>query len=275
MVTVVFWNIRKNPSAMPRLASIARHEGVDVFLLAEYPADLPDALEELGRSGAGVYREADNAEAKVRAITRLGPEVFTHRFTNAVGDLGIWSLRTPGIEHSGELLLAGVHLRSKMGGISDDDQAGIARQVVLELNDEEDRHRHRSTGCVGDFNMNPYDPGMTSVDAFHAQMTRRLAELPDRPYRKLKWRRFYNPMWGLFGDRTAGPPGSYYWEADASHNPHWCMLDQLLLRPELIDRLKALRLLDHDGTRPLTRANGSPDVEQSSDHFPLLFELDI
>ena len=105
-------------------------------------------------------------------------------------------------------------------------------------------------------------------------MTRRLAELPDHVYREMRYRRFYNPMWGLFGDRTPGPPGSYYWEADAPHNPLWCMLDQLLLRPGLIDRLKDLRLLDHDGTQSLTKNNGRPDEEQSSDHFPLLFALE-
>ncbi len=213
-------------------------------------------------------------KAKVRALTRLGQKEFIHRFSSLNREMAVWSIATSKLR-STEVLLAGVHLPSKSGGAKDTDQASIAREVVEELNDVEDRHNHRSTVVVGDFNMHPYDAGMTSVTSFHGLMTKDLAGLPDRLHRRQPRRRFYNPMWGLFGDRTPGPSGSYYWRASVLHNPYWGMLDQVLLRPMLINSLGALHILDHDGNHTLVGPDGAPDKKHISDHLPILFRLDI
>ncbi|HEY7328913.1 MAG TPA: hypothetical protein VH592_14815, partial [Gemmataceae bacterium] len=123
--------------------------------------------------------------------------------------------------------------------------------------------------------MNPYDPGMTLVTGIHALMTAQLARMRDRLYRKRRYRRFYNPMWGLFGDRTQGPAGTHYWRSNQPHNTHWAMFDQVLIRPALIDRLSTLEILDHDGKHSLLAADGAPDKGHLSDHLPIHFELDI
>ena len=45
---------------------------------------------------------------------------------------------------------------------------------------------------------------------------------------------FYNPMWSRYGDGTIGPPGTYFYRGgQVSH--FWHMLDQVLLRPSLLD----------------------------------------
>jgi hypothetical protein len=116
---------------------------------------------------------------------------------------------------------------------------------------------------------------MTSPAGFHGFMTKKLARRPDRILDGISRRRFYNPMWGAFGDRTPGPAGSYYWKASNEENTHWAMLDQVLIRPGLIERLEGVRILDHDGTHPLVGENGIPNRDKYSDHLPLVFSIEL
>ena len=238
------------------------------------PPDLAPSIARLNGLGIGAYREVVS-ESKVRAISRLGPGVFVHQFMSENRSMALWAIRDVGSSVA-EVLVAGVHLPAKLGGKTDADQIVAATSIINDLCGEEDRRGHRNTAIVGDFNMNPYDQSMTSVAGIHGLMTRDLARKSDRIHEKKAYRRFYNPMWGLFGDRTPGPAGSYFWRSSgALHNPHWSMPDQVLLRPNLIDRLSGLGILDHDGQHPLVRLDGTPDHENYSDHLPLSFSLDL
>ncbi len=275
MVTIAFWNVGKKVLVLPHLACLAVAKAVDVFLLAECPKDLTPALATLNQLGGGAWREETNGGPKVRALTRLGDGDFAHRFTGIAGDVAVWTVKAPKLAPVSEALLAGVHLLSKFGGASDADQGVVANDVIETINDAEDDRKHRNTAVVGDFNMYPYDEGMTSVTGFHGLMTKRLAAQPDRTYRRVSRRRFYNPMWGLMGDRTPGPPGTFRWESSVPHNPHWGVLDQVLLRTSLVDRLEGLEVLGSDGSHDLLGADGFPDRDNFSDHLPVMFRLDV
>jgi hypothetical protein len=91
---------------------------------------------------------------------------------------------------------------------------------------------------------------------------------------------FYNPMWTLYGNRgpddNAAPPGTYYYESEEPGELFWYMLDQVVIRPALIDRfpLDRLRILRRAGGQELLR-NHVPDRKRASDHLPLLFEVDL
>lgn len=273
VITILFWNVGGNRDALAHLPCLSQAHSIDVFLLAECPDGLASVIVAL--SGGGIaYHESVASRAKVRAVTRLPSQSFVHRFTSVSREMAVWSLSAPNLKPP-EILIAGIHLPAKIGGNSNTDQASIAREIVEELNEIEDSRSHRNTAMVGDFNMHPYDPGMTSVTGVHAQMTRALASKPDREHRQRPRRRFYNPMWGLYGDRTPGPAASHYWRSAALHNPYWGMLDQLVLRAPLIDSLREVRILDNDGYHPLTREDGVPDRRKISDHLPVLFQLDI
>jgi exonuclease III len=274
VITIIFWNINKRPDILDHIECLGQTHLVDVFILSECPKNVKPALRALNVLGVGTYREEVSAKAKVRALTRLPAGDFIHRFTSIGREMAVWSVSAPKLTPD-EVLIAGVHLPSKAGGIKDTDQDSVVGEVIEELGDVEDIHRHRNTVFVGDFNMHPYDPGMTSVTRVHGLMTRKLAELPDRVHRRQQRRRFYNPMWGLFGDRTPGPAGSYYWRSSALHNPHWGIFDQVLIRPALIDHLKDLHILDHDGNDSLVGPDDAPDRKYLSDHLPVLFRLDI
>lgn len=271
MITLLFWNIAKNPVCLEHLPCLAQTHEVDIFILAECPHSVN--LEALNAIGNGKYRRELNANAKVQAITRLDLRAFIHRYTSLGGEMAVWSAVIPNTAF--EVLVAGVHLTSKFGGTTEADQTVIANEVIAELNEVEDRQQHRNTIMIGDFNMQPYDPGMTNLIGLHGLMTQRLAERPDRTYRQKLRRSFYNPMWGLFGDRTAGPPGSHYWQASVLSNTHWGILDQVLLRPGLTEHLKNVIILDSDTQHSLVDGKGIPSIKHMSDHLPVLTVLGV
>jgi hypothetical protein len=272
MITIVFWNVAKKDHVLPHIACLAQSCSVDVFLLAECVPDISQTIDQLNALSQGSYHDANNAPAKVRAITRLNRREFAHHYTSR--HMAVWTLH-PGKSDRPEILVTGVHLPSKAGGADDTDQAFAALYMMEELYEVENRYLHRNTILVGDFNMNPYDAGMTSVVGVHGMMTKELAKSPDRRHNDRGYRRFYNPMWGRFGDQTPGPPGSYYWRSAVLHNTHWQIFDQLLLRPSCIDWFDGLQIVDHDGVHTLVGRNNAPDDQYLSDHLPVLFRLDV
>ncbi len=123
--------------------------------------------------------------------------------------------------------------------------------------------------------MNPFDDGLVLAQAFGAVMTRDLAIAVERTVAKRNYRLFYNPMWGYLGDRTPGPPGTFYYSASNPLTYFWNVFDQVLLRPGLMNTLIDLQILDTDGQTPLLTKTGKPRKSEVSDHLPILFRLDI
>ena len=108
----------------------------------------------------------------------------------------------------------------------------------------------------------------------NAMMTKKCIERGARVSVKKSHGFFYNPMWGLFGDRTDGPAGTYYHANSANGQYGWNMLDQVLLRPS--DGLLAGWREDSDGRRQSAlhkKKSGRPDGKLASDHFPILLTL--
>jgi endonuclease/exonuclease/phosphatase family metal-dependent hydrolase len=140
----------------------------------------------------------------------------------------------------------------------------------------EDDRDHRRTVAVGDFNMNPFEPGLVATKAFHGVMTKRLAHTVNRLSRRADYPCFYNPMWQLFGDRTPQPPGTHFFmnTTDVT-NQFWHIYDQVLLRPALMDKLQQLHILDSDGLESLVTKEGRPRRSMFSDHLPIYFQLDL
>src|SRR5258707_15898312 len=96
--------------------------------------------------------------------------------------------------------------------------------------------------------------------ALHGVMTAQLAARESREVIGEEEPMFYNPMWSYFGDRSPGPPGSYYLRSSKPLNYFWLMLDQVLLRPSLAPALTEVGIVDHDGGESLLTANGLRDA---------------
>ena len=109
-------------------------------------------------------------------------------------------------------------------------------------------------------------------------MSKRIAVRENRTVKGFPYFFLYNPMWGHFGDRRHDehppshpqhePPGTCYYSPRESKWFYWQMLDQVLLRPDLLPffRNEDLRILTSDGTNSLLTKQGLPD----RDRFPTI-----
>ena len=184
--------------------------------------------------------------------------------------------------------LADNHFHSAGGGTGVDlsgartldgqtDQALAAVGINAQIRTVEGTIGHRRTLVVGDFNMNPFEPGLVSFDCFHAVMSRTTAQRRSRKIGGQEHFFFYNPMWNHFGDHPPSPPGSYYRTGSGRTEYFWHSFDQVLLRPDLLDcfRDDGLEVVTRIGELSLVKENGIPDRTTGSDHLPLLLELSI
>ncbi|MGD9715065.1 MAG: endonuclease/exonuclease/phosphatase family protein, partial [Thermomicrobiales bacterium] len=249
-LTILFWNVRKNDGCRMSLVRLAKAEQVDVFLLAEAMPDLVSLVGELNLIGQGSYYEASpGLSGKVIVVSRQASANLELRRIDASEDMSIWRVAMP----SAVILLAAVHLPAPLGGVKETDQHYWAQKLAEQIAATEDSENCKATVLIGDLNMNPFHQGVVSATGLHGLMTRDLARRPERVHRGQEFRRFYNPMWGLFGDRTDGPAGTYFLESSAPSNHHWHILDQVLLRSELVDRLLVLSVLDSDRVESLLK----------------------
>jgi endonuclease/exonuclease/phosphatase family metal-dependent hydrolase len=279
MTTFLFWNLMGNQEANwpARMAALRTHIvqmalsfGVDVFMFAESSFDPSELVAALNHAKVGRYCYPPSRNERLQIITRFKRSALVNQYDSEDGRLTIRRLTTM----TTKILLAVIHFQSQMNWTPTDQafQATVVRENILQT---EETVGHQRTILAGDLNMNPFDPGLVGAQALNAVMTRDLARAEERTVAKQNYRLFYNPMWGHFGDRTSGPPGTYYYSASAPVNYFWNVFDQVLLRPDLMDALDEVRILDTDGQVSLLTTNGRPRSSEASDHLPILFRLNI
>ncbi len=240
-------------------------------MLAECPVDENALLTALNRSRPNTYRFPFSLAAKIKIFTRFDSALLVDFFNDPIGGLTIRRLY---LGEPGGLLLAVLHYPSRVNW-DRDDQTLESPMLAQDTGRAEETAGIFRTILVGDFNMNPFDPGMIGAQALHAVITKQLAQREDRDVRGRPYRFFYNPMWGFFGDRTGGPPGTYYLHSSKPGQFFWNMYDQVLVRPALIEKLVNVQILDTDGRSSLLTRFGLPSDAYGSDHLPLLFQLDL
>lgn len=152
------------------------------------------------------------------------------------------------------------------------EEAAVAAQHVRET---EKRAGHDRTLVIGDFNLMPFDEAIVKARGFHAVMDRQVARVGARTVKFNQYPLFYNPMWGMMGDLSEHPSGTYYFHKAGQVNYYWHMYDQVLLRPSIVELFdpKNLRVLVKVGNRSLTGDGGLPDPVFAFDHLPVLLKL--
>lgn len=270
MVSFLFWNLKRLPR-QDVVARLAQRHNVDILLLAECAVTDDQIIAAIKRGTGKVFRKSSNVPSKVQVFTHFSRDELRCVFDDVSQRLTIQRL----IIGSQDILLAAVHFQSRVNW-SREDQTEEAGNLVRDIIRIEDDYGHRRTVLVGDLNMNPFDFGMTSSHSLHAVMTRKIAKQRSRTVAKRDHHFFYNPMWGFFGDRTPGPPGTHYYRAAKPIMYFWNMFDQVLIRPDLLDHFHDdVKILDSDGINSLLTKNGLPNQESGSDHLPLLFSLEL
>jgi hypothetical protein len=109
VISVVFWNLAKNPATLAHIGCLARTLNVDVFFLAEAPKNLKPALRSLDGLQQGEYNSPSVVRTKIGVLSRLQKSDFVHRFTGSARDIVVWTVQAPKLNPQ-ELLIACGHL---------------------------------------------------------------------------------------------------------------------------------------------------------------------
>jgi hypothetical protein len=270
MTTFLFWNIRQKPLEAV-IANLAHRQAVDVLMLAECAIAPGALLKTLNREGVAQFHLPDAAYRKLAVYTR-----FSRRYLVTVRHHPRYTIRRLKLPAYPDILLVVAHSPSKRNWTKES-QAAECREMAAEIRSVEGQLGHTRTVLVGDLNMNPFEAGVVAANGLNAVMTRAIAQRRTRQVQSRRYPFFYNPMWGLFGDATAGPPGTYYYERSEHDLLFWNLFDQVLIRPDLFPyfRNEEVEILTGDGERSLLSAKGLPDTIAASDHLPILFKLNL
>lgn len=270
MLSFLFWNLNKKP-LQAIIVNMARQHKVDVLMLAECSIAPDTLLRMLEQSAESKYHHAPSYCEKVQIFTR-----FDNNFIRSVSESDRHTIRRLNLPGRIEILLAATHFQSKLRW-RDDSQAFECMELANSIRFEEKKVGHARTVLVGDFNMNPFEGGVVSSNGLNAVMSRAIAGRKARVVQAKGWPFFYNPMWSLFGDASPGPPGTYYYSGSEHKTYFWNMFDQVLIRPDLLDRFnnQDLKIVESDGRKSFLSANGLPAGNIASDHLPIVFKLKL
>jgi hypothetical protein len=217
VLTFLYWNFNcAAPEREVIAARVALQHEADVLILDETRTDAARVVDSL-RARDGSYCVALDLPNGPRTRTRLqvissfpsGHLVPTPYYTNHTR---VCELSRPGCQ---AILLALVHLKSRLSFVGDQNPV-LSQQDHAEfeyslIRDAENNAGHMRTIVVGDFNMNPFEPGMIAPErGFGAMMCRGLAVRHCPTSTKEDGaRRFYNPLWSRMGLDLPSPPGTY------------------------------------------------------------------
>ncbi len=278
-LNVLFWNIGKKDVAAEVVALTLQHN-TDVLVLIENTIPVNELLLGLNASGNRYFFCKSNVRG-ISIYTSFNNASFEQKDTSSafVSLVELKMLRKT-------LLFGAVHLPSKLTAGSAAHHAFVVRHVRKEIEDVEQASGHSNTILVGDFNMNPFEEGMVQPDAFNAAMCRQIAGNYKRSVSgigtggSVGYKYFYNPMWSFLCDLSRFCPGTYYYYANDFNNDYrWNMLDQVLIRPDLIPNFVSddLRIFDKDakGRMLIDTSRKSKSKTQIFDHLPVFFTLDL
>lgn len=276
----LFWNIKREYKGndkgllLTALCHIIDEQSIDIVALAEYSKYLDQLNSKLvGEKGFTLLEKRSEKEAKVVVFYRAeNVRVTIQQDMEYSSALKFISLKT-GIEINGFYC----HLRSQLYG-SRNTMDSIAEDYIEEVVKYENEIGNRLTFICGDFNMNPFEAGMVGAKCFHSLMDAKLvARREQRQFNSKNYFTFYNPMWGLSGDLIEGKaPGTYFRNTSNSDEYFWYILDQVIIRPSLIEYFEPskLKILSKGKDYDLMTRNKTISGKYS-DHLPICFTLNF
>jgi hypothetical protein len=277
--TFGFWNVDslRNPQTGRRevariAAHLARERALDVLFLIE--CGIPSvSLISAFTEGPEYYPISSGERFKV--IARFDPKYMLRLLLPVPSDrFDIWRLKLP---LQRDVLLSVVHGLDKRNN-SPAKQGLFLQQVVAALSHFENRFGHDRSIVLGDFNANPFESSMAGALGMNAVISRTIAQSGRRRMLNETYPFFYNPMWNLYGDEPrSSAPATYYYRGSDPHELYWHMLDQVLIRPSLLDGFdfSALEIVTAVRGAELISATGVPDRSRYSDHLPVVFQVDL
>jgi hypothetical protein len=263
--SIVFWNVNRK-DLRHLVCDIANSMLADVVILIESKATYLDTLDDLKTKVSADFEAPKALDGRFQLFCRNASLDLREIYHGERISLRVLSL---GEE---QLLLGVVHLVDRRNW-DPLNQASQVAALALEIRRREKQFRNNKTILIGDFNMNPFDQAMNMAPGLNALMTQKCVAAGSRTLQGKDYPYFYNPMWGLFGDRTPGPAGTYYHTASSQGMYGWNVLDQVLMRPTATAWLEDVEVLVSAGDASLQTSLGRPKTAAASDHFPLILRL--
>ncbi len=270
MATFLYWNLNRKPLGA-EVCELAQAHQVDIVLLSELTGSPISMLQYLNSGGRPEFRFAAGFCERLRFFTRFSSDFLRPTFETE--SISIRRLRLPACL---EILVVAAHLPSKLYK-SEDSQAFECLEFAGIIREQGDKAGHRRTLVVGDLNMNPFEKGLVSANGLNAVMSREVAARGTRTLASKEYPFFFNPMWAHFGDQVGRPPGTYYYDRSELVNYYWNVFDQVIIRPELMERCSGdrIKILTAVGETSLVSKDGRPNNKSFSAHLPLLFEIEL
>lgn len=262
----LFWNIQKKP-LVKEVAELIIESGSNICAFAEMSDETHEEIIIVLKNKYGVegfLRHTPGCNRIKIIIIGKNNEIELlnqHQYYSLV--------KTCNRENN--LIIAFVHFPSKLY-CSLNDLRAISEKLSKQVTLEEDNNSIVDSLLIGDFNVDPFEMPLISFSGLSAtnglvcskrEQVTRLGE---------KSKLFYNPMWTLYSNYK-DRPGSHKYSRLGEDVVSWHFLDQVLIRPALIDSFKfeSLKLLE--GTENYNYLNKSR-APSLSDHLPLTCELE-
>lgn len=257
---ILFWNL-KNNSNEKWLSELIREKNVDIAIFAEYQnTSFDEVIAKLDYNY--IHHEGYGACDKVTLLCKNNIDITINReqsrytLYSCVANRHLYNI-------------IGIHLPSPPSSDSNDRKNTI-RDIVQDINEQENRAKNRMTIVIGDFNCNPFDEEIIQKDSFNAVLFKSLIVQQETiKYHDKMWRRFYNPIIHFLSEETKTYGSLYY--SSGSSPLYWNSFDQILVRKELIDCISSLQYIKEINGKELIR-NVKP-IASISDHLPLLVDI--
>lgn len=308
MLKFLFWNIkRKGDSIEDIIMQVA--ENIDVLIVAEL-TESKAALTRHGKSANGIIQNISNktnmiyvgqneyswlhvwkskkANLQVEYVDKYDAmqnpkdlvdknsddsEYFTD-YLNRFERMQFFKVKY----HKINFLLIPIHFPSRI-------YASVTKQKDISVHFKKyieavEKKINLPSLVVGDFNMNPFEPGMLHQEGFHALPTQLLDSRIE--YYTIPYKTFYNPTWQKFGDYEIvnerfklRPGGTFYFENSNDLNYYWYIFDQVIMRKEIVQQFsfKDFKIVTGINENAEFLTNNIPNSETYSDHLPLTFTL--
>ena len=270
MTNFLFWNIGRR-HLTKYVAFLSHQYDVDVLILAESKLSKYSLEAALNENQEALYFPDSGYSDKLQIYTR-----FTNSFFRPLSDYGGIAIRHLIPPIGKDIIITSVHLPSKLFR-QECDQTFFCGRLIKDIEEEEKKVGHSRTIILGDLNMNPFEAGIVGADGLHAVCDRRIVKKGYRNVQGKKRMFFYNPMWNFFGDINFRPPGTYFYDSGSYVNYYWHMFDQVLIRPDLLDlfQIDSLKIITEINGISFLSDSGRPSRIKGSDHFPIVFSLNL
>ena len=255
---IVFWNIKQNEK-MAYVVDLIDRVKPDLLFLAECSPEI--AKESQSRYNVIASKISGNPKVHGFVLSENVRCSLLHEYKNR---LFLYRLTW----QNKEFLLGTVHLlpKNRTSALTQSHEtAKYVREVRMIEKDEE----QKDTILIGDFNMNPFDPGMVSASVFNSVCSSEIALKQSRRFQGEDYDYFFNPAWKNYAGVGNEIYGTYFYHACGMDEYHWNNFDQALVRPSILRQYSPKFSILHDvlGFDLRKKNNGV------SDHYPILLEI--